>query len=173
MKITRYPEEFGPYRYRLTVEFTDQEHEFSRGNLVVVLFNPATIREQDDLLVKSQTRRRLINLARNREYRKLTELELFAYRSSRKEDLVSAVQEPAVDPVGPENDQVMAEVLREADKLIVAWGNLPHHPIFTKRLDEVMALLQQSGKPLYCVGKNKDGSPKHPARGTHKVQPWP
>ena len=173
MKITRYPEEFGPYRYRLTVEFTDQEPEFSRGNLVVVLFNPATIREQDDLLVKSQTRRRLINFAKDGKFRKLTELELFAYRSSNKKDLVSAVEERDVDPVGPENDRVISEAVEEAHKLIVAWGNVPDHPIFARRLHEVTALLQHSAKPLYCVGKNKDGSPKHPARGSYRVQPWP
>ena len=101
VRITRYPEEFGQHRYRLTVEFTDQEHEFDRGNLVVVLFNPATIREEDDLLVKSQTRRRLINLARDGKYRTMTELELFANRSRKKKDLVSAVQERGADPVGP------------------------------------------------------------------------
>jgi len=172
VKITRYPEEVGPHRYRLTVEFTDQEPEFSRGNLVVVLFNPATIREQDDLLVKSQTRRRLINFAKGGEYRKLTELELFAYRSRKKKDLVSAVEECGIDPVGTENDQVISDAIQEADKLIVALGNVPDHPIFARRVQEVTALLKQSGKPLYCVGKNKDGSPKHPARGTFHLQPW-
>ena len=130
MKITRYPEEFGHHRYRLTVDFTDQDGQFNRGNLVVVLFNPATIREEDDLLVKSQTRRRLINLARDGKYRTMTELELFAYRSRKKRDLVSAVQERGIDPVGPENDQIISETVREADKLIVAWGKVPKHPIF-------------------------------------------
>ena len=87
MKITRYPEEFGQHRYRLTVEFTDQGREFNRGNLVVVLFNPATIREEDDLLAKSRTRRRLIKLAKDGKYRTMTEVELFAYRSPNKKDL--------------------------------------------------------------------------------------
>ncbi len=173
MKITRYPEEFGSHRYRLTVEFTGQEPELNGGNLVVVLFNPATIRKEDDLLVKSQTRRRLINLAKDGQYRKMTELELFAYRSRKKKDLVSVVEEHGVDPVGPENDQVICETIQEADKLIVAWGKVPDHPVFARRLQEVAALLSQSGKPLYCVGKNKDGSPKHPARGTFNVQLWP
>ena len=173
MSITRYPIEFGTYRYKLTVEFTGHEHAFNRGNLVVVLFNPATISKEDDLLVKSQTRRRLINLAKDGKYRKMTELELFAYRSRKKDDLVSAVAEHGVDPVGPENDRVISESIQEADKLIVAWGNVPDHPIFARRLQEVTALLQLSGKPLYCVGKNKDGSPKHPARGTYNIQPWP
>ena len=173
MKITRYPEEFGQHRYRLTVDFTDQDGQFNRGNLVVILFNPATIREEDDLLVKSQTRRRLINLARDGKYRTMTELELFAYRSRKKRDLVSAVQERGIDPVGPENDQIISETVREADKLIVAWGKVPKHPIFARRLDEVTALLEQSGKQLYCIGKNIDGSPTHPARVSYVLQSWP
>ncbi len=173
MKITRYPEEFGQHRYRLTVEFTDQGREFNRGNLVVVLFNPATIREEDDLLAKSRTRRRLIKLAKDGKYRTMTEVELFAYRSPNKKDLAREVQERGVDPVGPENDQVISEAVQEADKLIVAWGKVPNHPIFARRPDEVTALLQKSGKPLYCIGKNKDGSPTHPARVTYVLQAWP
>ena len=34
MEITRYPEKFGDHRYRLRVEFTEQDDEFNRGNLV-------------------------------------------------------------------------------------------------------------------------------------------
>ena len=45
--------------------------------------------------------------------------------------------------------------------------------LFAKRPEEVTAMLKQSGKPLYRISKNKDGSPKHPARGTYIVQPWP
>ena len=173
MKITRYPQEFVQHRYRLTVEFTDQNRRLNRGNLVVVLFNPATIREEDDLLAKSQTRRRLIKFARDGKYRTMTEVELFAYRSRNKKDLAIAVRERGIDPVGPENDQVISDAVQEADKLIVAWGRVPNHPRFTERANEVAELLMGSGKPLYCIGKNRDGSPKHPARGTHVLQTWP
>ena len=50
---------------------------------------------------------------------------------------------------------------------------MPNHPRFTERANEVAELLMGSGKPLYCIGKNRDGSPKHPARGTHVLQTWP
>jgi hypothetical protein len=120
VNITRYPKKFGIYRYRLRVEFTEQDDEFNRGNLVVVLFNPATVREEDDLLAKSQTRRRLIKLAKDGKYRTMTEVELFAYRSPNKKDLASAVQERGVDPVGPENNQVISEAVQESGKLMVA-----------------------------------------------------
>ena len=173
MNITRYPETFGIYRYSLRVEFTEQDDEFNRGNLVVVLFNPATVREEDDLLAKSQTRRRLIKLAKDGKYRTMTEVELFAYRSPNKKDLASAVQERGVDPVGPENDQVISEAVQEADKLMVAWGVLSNYPLLAERAGEVAELLKGSGKQLYCLGKNRDGSPKHPARGRHIVQAWP
>ena len=173
MKIKRHPEKFGNYRYRLRVEFTEQDHEFNRGNLVFVMFNPATVREESDLSAGSHTRRRLIKLARDGRYRAMTELNLFAYRSRNKEELVKAVREQGISAVGPENDQVISEAVQEADKLMVAWGVVGYHPLFAERAGEVAELLKGSGKQLFCLGKNRDGSPKHPARGRHIVQAWP
>ena len=158
----------------LTVEFTEQDHDGNRGNLVVVLFNPATTQEEEDLIVKPHgTRNRLVRLAMDDNYRTMTELELFAYRSPKKKDLTRVCREQGVDPVGPENDQVISEAVQQADRLIVAWGNLPRRPIFAERAAQVTDLLKASGKPLYCVGKNKNGSPTHPARVKPVMQPWP
>ena len=55
MNITRYPEEFGDYRYSLTVDFTDQGDEYNGGNLVFIMLNPATVREESDLTAGSHT----------------------------------------------------------------------------------------------------------------------
>lgn len=174
VKITRHPEQFEDYRYRLTVEFTEQDDKPHRGNLVVVMFNPATIQEEEDLIVKPHgTRNRLIRLALDGNYRTMTELELFAYRAPKKKDLTRATREKGIDPVGAENDRVIAESVQQADRLIVAWGNLPRLPIFAERADQVTALLKPSGKQLYCFGKNQDGSPTHPARVKHVIRPWP
>ena len=45
--------------------------------------------------------------------------------------------------------------------------------MFTERAGQVAELLKSSGKQLYCLEKNKGGSPKHPARGKYAVQEWP
>ena len=174
MNITRYPEAFGPYRYRLTVEFTGPHHDSSNGHLVVVMFSPATVNEEEDLIAKPRgTRRKLINFARDNDYRTLTEVNLFAYRLPRKALRAKTVQEPNFDPVGPENDRVTSEATQQADKLIVGWGGVPNHQLFTDRVAEVTQLLGASGKPLYCLGKNNDGSPTSPTRIKFAVQPWP
>jgi hypothetical protein len=172
VKITRYPEKFGDYRYRLRVEFTEQDDEFNRGNLVFVMRNPATVLEESDLSSGSRTRRRLIKFARAGRYRTMTEVNLFAYRCPEMAELVKAVQEQGISAVGPENDQVISEAVQEADKIIVGWGRVHNHR-FAERAGEVAELLKGSGKQLYCLGKNNDGSPMNPARGRYIVQAWP
>ena len=173
MQITRYPEKFGDYRYSLRVEFTEQDDEFNRGNLVFVMRNPATVLEEFDLSSGSHTRHRLIEFARAGRYRTMTEVNLFAYRCPNRAELVKAVREPDISAVGPENDQVISEAVQEADKLIVGWGVVSDNPLFAERAGEVAELLKGSGKQLYCLGKNNDGSPKNPARGSYIVQAWP
>ena len=93
MKITRYPEQFGDYRYSLRVEFKEQDDESNRGSLVFVMFNPATVLEEFDLSSGSPTRRKLIKFARARRYRTMTEVNLFAYRCPKMAELVKAVRE--------------------------------------------------------------------------------
>ena len=173
MEITRYPEKFGDYRYRLRVEFTEQDDEFNRGNLVFVMRNPATVLEAFDLSSGSHTRHRLIEFARAGRYRAMTEVNLFAYRCPKMAELVKAVREQGINAaVGPENDQVISEAVQEADKIIVGWGRVHNHR-FAERAGEVAELLKGSGKQLYCLGKNNDGSPMNPARGSYIVQTWP
>ena len=174
MNIARYPEEFGPYRYRLTVEISDPSREPNAGHLAVVMLNPATIHEDQDLVVKRQgTRANLIRLAQRHGYHTLTELDLFAYRSPDRKSLTRTIREQRIDPVGPENDAAIVETIQGAGTIIVAWGKVANNPAFAKRAAEVEQVLKASGKPLHCLGKNSDGAPKHPARGTNVIQSWP
>ena len=173
MNITRYPERFGDYRYRLSVEFTDQDDEYNGGNLVFIMRNPATVLEESDLTDGSPTRRRLIKFARDGRYKAMTEVNLFAYRSADREELLRAARLQGIAVVGPENDQVISEVVQEADKVVVAWGVVADNPLFAERAYQVAERLKGSGKQLYCIGRNGDGSPGNPARGRYVVQRWP
>ena len=174
MNITRYPEAFGPYRYRLTVEISAPNHLPNAGHLVVVMLNPATIQEEQDLIIKPNgTRKNLIRFAERNGYHTLTELDLFAYRSPDRTRLNRAIREQGIGPVGPENDTAIIDTIEKADTIVVAWGRVSDKPVFAKRAAVVVRLLKASGKPLHCLGKNNDGAPKHPARGTNVIQPWP
>lgn len=173
MNITRYPREFGDYRYSLKVEFPSQDPRHNQVNLVVIMFNPATTDPKLDLKAEGHhTRQRLIKLAKEGGYRAMTEINLFAYRAPKKKELLKAVRGQCIDPVGPENDQVISEAVQDAGRVVVAWGRLPNNPLFTERARKVAELLKESGKQLFCLGKNCDGSPKNPARGGYEVQEW-
>ena len=173
MNITRYLEQFGSYRYRLRVEFTDQDTEYNHGTLVFIMFNPATIRKESDLTVGSRTRRRCVKFAKGEGYKAMTEVNLFAYRSSDKADLLKVIRNHGISAVGPENDRVIAETVEDADRAVFAWGKVADNRMFAERAAHVAESLKRSGKQLYCLGKNGDGSPKQPVRGTYSVQTWP
>lgn len=64
------------------------------------------------------------------------------------------------DPVGPENDHWLGQLAKHVDLIVVAWGDLFAPPERTQRVIEI---LTASGKPLYCMGTNASGTPRHPA----------
>ncbi|MEV8518603.1 DUF1643 domain-containing protein [Dyella marensis] len=76
------------------------------------------------------------------------------------------------DPVGPDNDRWLAELARSVDLIVVGWGDLFATPERTARVVEI---LHASGKPLHCLGANRNGSPKHPlyVSGAARPLPWP
>ena len=173
MKIARHPKEFGNYRYTLRVEFTCPGDTPGQGDMAVIMLNPATVREDQDLTVQGPTRRRLANFARNAGYGSMTEVNIFAFRARNREELLQAVRERGIDPVGPENDRVISETVRRADMAVAGWGAVAGNPLLTERAQEVTELLKETGKRLHCIGKNKDGSPRNPARGRYTLQEWP
>ena len=98
---------------------------------------------------------RCISFARSWGYGSLEVVNLFAYRASKPEELKTVT-----DPVGSENDRYIQEVVKRADKIIVAWGN---QEILKKRYKVVLNMLNGlSGIQLYCLGTTKKGHPYHP-----------
>ncbi len=82
----------------------------------------------------------------------------FAFRATDVRALASAV-----DPVGPENDAHLRQIIDEADVLVPCWGNVAKVPRQLRhRFGEVLRMLRESGKPVLCFGLAKCGSPKHP-----------
>jgi hypothetical protein len=81
-----------------------------------------------------------------------------------------------VDPVGPENDKHLYLALEGASRIVLAWGK--HTPGVRKLVQARLAAL---GKTLFWVaqrsceigtlGRNDDGSPKHPLMLAYAT-PW-
>jgi hypothetical protein len=75
------------------------------------------------------------------------------------------------DPVGPDNDGHLLDAARHSDGLIVAWGSLGH---LHERDRVVCELLTTLGVPLWCLGRTKEGHPRHPLYLPHTttLQPF-
>lgn len=71
------------------------------------------------------------------------------------------------DPIvlKPDSKLKESEIVTAADHcstIVCAWGKQGQDPKFKGRHLAVLGLLKKSGKPIYCLGMNNDGSPKHP-----------
>jgi hypothetical protein len=68
----------------------------------------------------------------------------------------------APDPVGPENNEHLIAMLKEADIVIVAWGRAAKLPKSLRyRIGEVVAMAKSLGVELWCFGTCDDGQPRH------------
>lgn len=134
------------YRYALTRRWSN------RPPAVFIMLNPSVA----DAFVDDPTLRRCIGFARSWTAGGLILLNLFALRST---DPMVLRAHP--DPVGPDNDMVVAEQLAEADggPVIAAWGV---HGALHGRGKRVAALIRARGARPLCLGLTKDGHPRHP-----------
>lgn len=77
---------------------------------------------------------------------------LFAWRDTDPKNMMAAT-----NPVGPENDATLLNFAAKSDLIICAWGGGGEH---LGRAASVMEMLE--GWNASCLGKNADGSPRHP-----------
>ena len=76
-------------------------------------------------------------------------------------------------PGGPNLDsRLMRDAVMGADMVVVAWGDTNRNRLFRERAQRVTDFLRSLDKQIHCLGKISYGSPKHPARGTNRLQPW-
>lgn len=161
----------GSYRYRL-----DRDMGFLDGEPIIgwMLHNPSTA----DASLDDPTSRRGIAFTRREGGRRMVFLNPWAGRATSPADLWRMG-----DPVGPTNDQHIREALAAIQAsggfVVAAWGkiNPPSalRPAARRRLDDVREMIRAAGVPLFCLGVNADGSPKHPlyVRGDAPLIPWP
>lgn len=65
--------------------------------------------------------------------------------------------------VGRENQKHLSAMVDEADILVPCWGDRKKVPrSMHNNIDELLAWLMVSGKPVMHFGKTKGGDPKHP-----------
>lgn len=130
--------------------------------LVVCMLNPSTAdSEQDDMTILA-----LIHFAQLWGFGGLLIVNLCSYRTPYPGEM-----EKAADPVGPYNDNFLAEALgyaRDHGRMaLAAWGNGGE---FMGRDKVFVEMAKQRGVDLVCLGTTQSGQPKHPlARGKHRI----
>lgn len=146
------------YRYRLT-------RYWGPGHMLpFVMLNPSTA----DASVDDPTIRRCMGFARREGAGGVIVVNLFAFRSTSPRNLLLTD-----DPVGPDNDTALVHIAQESIAtnlpIICAWGTLGF-----ARAIAVKSLLMQFGPRLVCLGKTKDGHPRHPlyVRGDQPLEPF-
>ncbi len=118
--------------------------------ILFILLNPSTADAKKD----DPTNKRCMKFAKGWGFGSLIFVNLFAVRGSDTEVILESV-----DPVGPENDEIILAAAGQVDKIVVGWGNLG---MYQDRHLEVLELLHDEF-PLWCFGVTQKGCPLHPS----------
>ena len=138
----------GKYRYTL-------DRVWGAGKPVVFVgLNPSTA----DAQVDDPTIRRMIGFAKRWGFPGVTVVNLFAVRLTYPAGLLNVKE-----PVGPDNDEVLADVAGKAALVVVCWGN---HGAFENRCGEVARILP----PAKCFGLTLRRQPAHPLYLPHTAE---
>ncbi|MBD8535685.1 DUF1643 domain-containing protein [Plantibacter sp. CFBP 13570] len=127
----------GEYRYTLT-----RVWDATLPTVTFVLLNPSTA----DATKLDPTLKQCVKFATREGFGGMLILNLYAFRTKEPKVMLAAA-----DPVGPENDRVLAGA---TGTVIAGWGAKAK----PTRVTQVLALLP----PLHSLGVTKDGHPCHP-----------
>ncbi|MCE0505622.1 DUF1643 domain-containing protein [Roseivivax sp. GX 12232] len=137
------------YRYGLARRWSEAPP------VLFVMLNPSTATElrNDPTIQRCETRARAMGAGGVRI------ANLFAFRATRPADLKAAE-----DPVGPENDALLADWAQASSMTVAAWGV---HGAHLNRAEAVRARLGA----LWHLGLTKAGHPRHPLYVPYTVTP--
>ena len=130
------------YRYRL-----ERGWDRSLPLCVWLMLNPSTA----DALVDDATIRKCMRFAFQWGYGGIVVVNLYAWRSRHPKALL----DPAIDPVGPENDDFIRQACADAQLVVCGWGSLP---FAAERARTVPAMVRSP----HCLGLTRSGEPRHP-----------
>lgn len=151
--------ECGRYRYSLLRNWGADNDPF----VMFVGMNPSVASPDVD----DPTVRREINFTRAMGFTAYAKCNVLDFRATYPRDLF------AVNPRSDKNLETIVSLARDPNcaRVIAAWGALPK-PL-RRYADDVITALR--GVPLYCMGKTKDGAPRHPLYLPNSAEcvPWP
>lgn len=131
------------YRYSLTREFPTLGVD--RGRVCWLLCNPSTA----DATIDDPTVRKGRGFALRWGYSSIEFVNRGAFRATNPRHLLATR-----DPIGPENAEHLSAAFDRADLIVFAWGRA-----WPQKLDPLSPI---PDIPAMCLGRNTDGSPRHP-----------
>lgn len=150
----------GRYRWSLSRAW---DSNLLKPWLGFVMLNPSVA----DADIDDPTIRRCVGFAKTLGFAGVSVRNLFAVRATDPDALYS---DP--DPVGPENDRAILELVGGCPVVVAAWGVHGH---VRGRARQVIDLLAARGQALHCLGVTKGGHPRHPLylRADAELRPYP
>lgn len=132
------------YRYTLW-----REWDAAGPRVTFIMLNPSTA----DATHNDPTIRRCIQLAQQWHFGALEVVNLFAYCAT-----TPATLKQVADPIGVDNPGYMLDAIHSATLVVAAWGNWG----YLHQQDQVVIQRVTASTPLYCLGVNQSGQPRHP-----------
>ena len=140
------------YRYKLS-----RTWDSTKSTILFIGLNPSIADETID----DPTITRCLNYAKDWGYGTLLMANLFAFRSTYPKDIYLTD-----NPIGNENDNYILECVAQSDLVVACWGN---NGMYMDRENIIKELIPN----LYCLKKNKNGTPHHPLRLPRNIRPIP
>ena len=140
------------YRYKLS-----RTWDSTKPTILFIGLNPSIANENVD----DPTITRCINFAKDWGYGTLLMANLFAFRSTYPKEIYLID-----DSIGKDNDHYLLECVKQSDLIIACWGN---NGTYMNREKVITELVPN----LYCLQKNKNGTPHHPLRLPRNIDPVP
>jgi hypothetical protein len=122
-----------------------------------ICLNPSTADENQ----LDPTLRRIRDFSATWGYSFFVMLNLFAWRATQPADM-----KRTADPIGPDNDRLIAHWSGKVDRVMLGWGE---HGAHLGRDQQVLAYLDRS--KTFCLERNASGQPKHPLYVSKKNRP--
>lgn len=148
----------GRYRYRLERTWGEAPP------MAFVMLNPSTA----DADIDDPTIRRCMSFARRDGRGGIVVVNLFGLRSTDPKGLAESD-----NPYGPGNFDAIGLVLEAKGDIVCAWG--AHGQAVSAAKSFMLRATKGYHTPLKCLGKTRDGSPRHPlyVKGDQPLEAFP
>jgi hypothetical protein len=123
--------------------------------MMYVMLNPSTA----DAATDDDTIEQCVHFAARDGFGSIAVVNLFAYRATNPDAIKKLRNKESA--IGPDNLRYNERELRRTDLIVLAWG--AHGSTYGRHLDDDVRLLCKQ-YDVYCLGKTKDGHPRHPLR---------